>query len=308
MPLATTIARDCAIALAIPLTRAEWLADVAPGSGREYAKFYCSTRPRTPPEQVWASLYKPFEATPILARLRAVERLGVEIVTRCSLADLGALTRRKQVVIVAAHWRSGLVYRDDVLDVDRFLDLLATEPTGILAALRQRMPPSLQVAVAARRPRADEPEFTELLATLNGILGSTRLATEPAANEARWPRGFILAENRAALNRACGDALDATVGLELGDETHSGDQVAAAISPVFDGVLDLTVCFSMILAEQIKRKAPGCLVLANREMTASAIRLAIACETLRMLSKRPASYINVSMAIRERLQGSRSMR
>src|SRR5438309_4485964 len=84
-----TSTHDCALALAIPLTEREWLRDLAPASGREFAKFYSSTRaPRgASPAQVWSKLYEPFEARPIGRILSEAREAGVEVVVDCTLAD-----------------------------------------------------------------------------------------------------------------------------------------------------------------------------------------------------------------------------
>ncbi len=299
---------DCALALAIPLSREAWSRDLADGSGREYAKWYAASRGgvRASAEDIWVKLYEPNEVRPIVAILDELTQLGAAVVTECRLTDLVGLARRKQVVVVVAHWRSGLVYPDQVLDRYGFVERLRTATSGILAALRRRLPADLRVEIETGRLVVHGARFERLLQALNESLGDGSLAGPRPADEAPSPIPFYVETNRAKLDRACDGTLDTTAGLELADGTYPGARVAQALPPDFRGVFDLTVCFSVVLAECIKRAVPRCLILANREPTAPAIRLPIVRETIKLLHRRPGSYIQTAMAIRERLQGRRS--
>jgi len=301
MRLRSSLARinECAICVAIPLNQAQWLADIAPGSNREYAKFYLQNTGATHKagEDVWRKLYEPHEARPIQKSLAEIERLGAEVILDCNLDDLRRLTARSTVVIVVAHWRSGILFPEHVLDPDRFVDCLRTSEAPLLSSLRNRLPAAVRLQLLEVNTKATPELLKGLLIELNRLM-RTRLIER---DDAPSPVAFELARNRAAFNAECPNIIDTTAGLELSDGTHDEKSVSQAIWKEFAGTLDLTACFSIVLAESIKRRAPRSLILANREAVSPSIRLPLIRQTLRVLASQPGDYIEVSRAIREQL-------
>jgi hypothetical protein len=290
---------DCGVAVAIPLSKQEWLGDIQPRSGREYARFYLQTvgAGADAANDVWEKLYEPREVRPILNSLEVIERLGVEVRRGSSLDDIRALARARTVVIIVAHWRSGMLYPDHLLDPDKFITRLARSSSLIMTRLRDALPSERRtnLETLALQPN----QLPSLLADLNRALQSPLL--EEDASAAPSPPAFELARNRAALDAECHDVLDVTSGLELQDDTHPAESVATCLDESFDGIVDLMSCFSVVLAERIKRRAPHCQILANREATAPVIRVTFVREVLRSISRSPADYVAVSRAVRERL-------
>ncbi|MBC7789486.1 MAG: hypothetical protein H7Z74_06050 [Anaerolineae bacterium] len=285
--------------MAIPLSKAQWLADIAPRSHREYAKFYLQNAGATQQsaEDVWKKLYEPHEARPLQKSLGEIERLGAKVVLDCRLSDLRTATEDSAVVIVVAHWRSGLLFPEDVLDPGQFVYRLGTSTAPLLTRLRNGLSSATRSALIQSGPACTPIPLATVLRELNRLM-QTRLIER---DEAPSPVAFELAQNRATLNSECPSILDETMGLELCDGTHDAGEVSQAVSDRFAGTLDLTACFSVVLAESIKRRAPGSLILANREAVSPTIRLPLIKQTLRVLAAHPGDYIEVSRAIRERL-------
>lgn len=285
--------------MAIPLNQAQWLADIAPGSKREYAKFYLQNTGATQRagEDVWKKLYEPHEARPIQKSLAEIEQLGAEVVLDCNLDDLRVRTERLKVVIVVAHWRSGMLFPEQVLDPNGFVNCLRTSAAPLVSSLRDGLPAPIRAQLVDANNDAAPELLKRLLMELNRLMRARLIESD----EAPSPVAFELARNRAALNAECPNLIDTTAGLELSDGTHDEKSVSQAIWKGFAGTLDLTACFSIVLAESIKRRAPLSLILANREAVAPSIRLPLIRQTLRVLAAKPGDYIEVSRSIRERL-------
>lgn len=288
---------DCAIAVAIPLSGNEWLREYAAGTAREYARFYRDGLgvSRLPPRDT-AVTYERLEAGPIRRCLDETSRLGATVIPNCGVTELQAAARKHHVVVLVAHWRSGLLYADQVTNWDAFLDLLKSDTSTIMTRLRAGIGSCERHIPGARA--GDPGARAALLAALNEAIGCERLAVSPNPNELTWPRAFILDENRTALNQCCAGCLDATSGVELADDTHPAEDVAAAVGAMFSGELDFTVCFSAVLGERVKAVATRARIMTNREMTTPRIRLPFVRETIRVLHSRPGSYIDTAREIR----------
>jgi hypothetical protein len=303
-PDAITTPHDCAFALAIPLERSVFLRDLEPGP-REYARFYRTDNggESIRPETLW-DRYEQTEAGPIRAVVAEARSLGAEVVTDCTLAGLVGLLRRKRVVVVAAHWHDGRLRRADILDPAALCHRLVTDRDGVVAALRQRLSRDCVLElnkVGPSRP-VSEDWLGEVLTQINAAL-AVGLLLPPSGPQAPSPPTYYVDRNRAALVDACPEAIADTVGLELSDATWSAAQVCEAIGHDLYGLLDLTVCHSVLLADEIKHANPNCTVIANREVTPPGVRLLIVREILRRLALAPGSYLRIALALRAALRG-----
>lgn len=86
------------------------------------------------------------------------------------------------------------------------------------------------------------------------------------------------------------------------DDGFCGVQEIASAWPIdYDGVLDLTICNSTLLAELIRRRCPHGLVLANEELTYPEFRLPLYNAVVRLLCRRPQPYEDAVFEIRKYL-------
>jgi hypothetical protein len=300
---AITTPRDCGVALAVPLERSAFLRALEPGR-LEYARNYREDNGGESilPETLW-NRYERQEAGPVRALVAEARSFGVEVVTDCTLAGLVELLRRKRVVVVAAHWHDGRLQRADIRDPAALCHRLVHDRAGVLAALRQRLSRECVIElnrVGPSRPMT-EGGLGELLTAINAALAAGFLLPGPGPEAPSLPIYYV-DRNRAALVEACPEAIDDTVGLELSDATWSAARVCEAIGHDFDGLLDLAVCYSVLLAEEIKHANPSCAVIANRAATPPGVRLVIVREILRQLALAPRSYLQVAEAMRVALR------
>lgn len=298
---------ECALALAIPWERTGFLEQLDPSSPHEFAKCYREDHggQDITPEALWSAAYEPREATPIARVLEDCAVIGVEVDCACTLTSLAELSQRKRVIILAAHWRSGLLQLADLRSVPSFAARLATEPEGTLAELRRRVVHHGHGSVLDEvlRGRNAPASNSRLICVLQEILRSEPL--EPSRDglrEVRADASHYQALNRKLLNEACPEELTRGFGLELCDGTHDPEAVAVSLMGRFSGIMDMVVCNSYLLAAAIKQVNPDCLLMVNREKTSPVARLLLAREVLKSLARKPGHYVQVSLQIREHLR------
>ena len=306
-PSASTRTTDCALAIAVPLERGAFLEQLDQESPREFAKWYRIDHGGRDidADALWAGAYEPHEARPMRRVADEGESIGVEVARACTLRDLASLAARRPVVILAAHWRSGLLQSSDIRDRPAFLDRLRRERSGVLAALRGELAAAAPAVppVDALLEGAEEGRLAPLLDAIKLVMTRGRLLPpNGAGREAPSHASYYLAINREALDDACPAELGPGAGLELCGETVAAEDVAACFGGTFEGFIDMAVCNSYLLAEAIKRRNPNCLIMANREPTSPTARLLIAREVLRSLHAAPQSYVQLAITLRERLR------
>jgi hypothetical protein len=93
---------DCALLLAIPVHREEFLLELSPASNKDFAKHYQSRLSEVPAERLWDDHYGK-QADRILAAARAVKGLHCAVKESCTTADFTASLERYQVVALVAH-------------------------------------------------------------------------------------------------------------------------------------------------------------------------------------------------------------
>jgi hypothetical protein len=311
-PTAALSPRDCGLAIAVPLERDDFLAQLEPTSPHEFAKWYHLRQGSDLlPETLWANAYGPHEATPMSRVADECARMGVEVVTRCTLGAFADLAATKPVVIIAAHWRCGILQASDVRDLPRFLVRLRTERRGVLQSLRTK----LLARHGEARPAddllcpVDAEGVARLFSAIERVMSSGPIVPSAhALPEATSDASYYLAINRERLHEDCGDEFNAGMGLEMANGTYAAHLVGEALGGGFAGLIDMAVCNSYLLAENVKRQNPDCLILANRDTVTPTTRLLIARETIRSIHRKPASYLTVALAIRDRLTSSRGRR
>src|SRR5262245_12357479 len=95
---------DCALIVAVPLQRSEFMADYA--AGTDLLEHFVKPQRSRDTDVLWA-MYEA-SATTVVAVIDRARRRGVTVVTRAVLADFARCLERFQVVTLVAHWRSAL--------------------------------------------------------------------------------------------------------------------------------------------------------------------------------------------------------
>lgn len=94
--------RDCALLVAIPVDREEFLQGLAEGSNKDFAKEFQSRLPDIPKEKLWEDHYRK-QAERILQAARHVERLHCTVKESSTATDLSVALERHSVVALVAH-------------------------------------------------------------------------------------------------------------------------------------------------------------------------------------------------------------
>lgn len=300
-PLDPCSPSDCALAVGLPLTREAFLGQLSPGYPGDFARSVVCARPRAgvDPEAYWTTDYGPVAG--VVERVCSrVERLGVRVVRAARRADLGGLLRRYRVVTVVAHWRFVGLGADDLLD-----------PAGLLAELttpRILLQQQIARAVAVRAPelladgpgqdRARAPEV--LLEALNSMIADAhRGYHRGGVGDCAAHEEVLQRLTRPALEEAFPTLVRAAGSVELADGMHTVGEFVGEVPLDFAGVLDLSVCNSVLLGHAVKRIAPECLVANNRYPADLARRITLYRLVIEQLSRRSGSYPDAMSFVHE---------
>lgn len=285
---------DCALALAIPLSQAEFLRDLEDEAPKDLAKSILREWPLRG-EIVYAEKYTPLVS---LARDVAEEARshGVTVCRPTRLDDLPELFEQHKVVTLVAHWCFIDLQAGDISDVDSFRTLLTASaavengnddlpnrPTDALL----RDDPLVQAAVTA----------ADLAAALNRLLLPSQRYYEwvPSAGE-EVPSGTdaIAGITRVLLEEMYPGFIAQGLCLELADRLCSVWEFIQSVPRDFDGIVDMTVCNSIIPAEALRRHRSDCNVVCNTYRARAEVRLEIYRHVIRSLAAKSEPFEEVS--------------
>jgi hypothetical protein len=257
MPERPVTTSECALAIALPLSRDELHAELVSERPSDYVREIRARFPATSDDAL-SALYADKLGAAGQVIVEAAAR-GVTVVPRAGLADVAALTARCEVVSVLAHTPSPGIDAGDIQDVPAFLAALRAGRTPDQKRIRR----FLRFGGIAVDPRGAPPDAGRVAARLEALL---------------WTRGPPGARRFGQLDRtrvedACPDTILPAPVIELADGLHPLARVRAAIAPGFQGVLDLSTCTSIVLAEALKRRRRDFLVVATDRPTRPALRL-----------------------------------
>jgi hypothetical protein len=284
---------DCALALAIPLTEAQFLADLDEAAPKDLAKSVRRGVRRRIGLRGPALYAQAYEALVSLVSEAAAEAeaLGVTVYRRARLADMAAMLAAHRVVTLVAHWRFLMLEERDVLDAAGFQARLsasemvndpdARRPIDALflgdPIVRAAIAPA---ALATALNRHMLPG--DLYYQWNPNVG---LEPPPASAPATGLARVLLEE----MYPGC---FVPGLCLETADRLCTAWEFIDQIPDSFDGVLDLTVCNSLILAEALRRRRSGRLdtALSNAKPATAGVRLVIYRHVIRSLSRLAEPY------------------
>lgn len=298
---------DCTLAIALPLTRDEFIADLRPEAPKDYAKFYRSyIGGRLSQEELWVK-YRDSVSYLIEGVATEVERLGVKVVRGVRLMDMPSLLSDREVLTLVSHWRPAEVEPHDFLNFPRFLEKLMNSPDEVIGNIRSRL--SSEVASCLQRRELSDEVYTSLqqslVVQLNSLLESENLGGRKGFDSSEGEE-LLHVEQRTYLNRVTLDAVfegDLKKGntMEFFDGLQPAEAIREQIPDSFAGLLDLIVCNSVLPAEVIKSRKHNCLIISNQFPARPDLRLLLYKATIRALHHEPASFVDVTMKIRQGL-------
>lgn len=280
----------CSLALALPLDRDAFLADIEAGPERDFARGMLRGRPA---ERVWAEDGLPL-AELCRELLRLAEDLGVATVESTKLADLSGLFHNREVVTLVAHWRGAALVAADFVE----------EPRALIAAIRSGRDP-LCCDLARRLPseRIDyvlslpgPRQHSELAELVNEtVIRSDRALPGVVESRGNLPVAIdelsLRSRQRARLDGAFPSLLRPGNRLELRDGLRTPGEIAACVPNAWGGYIDFAICQSAHLAHEIKKGRAERHVITNLHEVVPDVRLRIQKELYRRLA-RGGSYMN----------------
>jgi hypothetical protein len=320
--LAAVGPRHCALALAIPLTREAFEEDLAHPEQWDYAASVLRRNRGLLPSRVWDACYAP------LARWAGrigdqVERLGVTVHRALRLADLTGLLARFKVVTLVAHWRCPPVVAADIRDPGELMRLARSARPGefVREAVKEwfgrRCPELLDPDALRRLP--PESVRDRVACQLDGLVAPAHAAIGRHAHEGGGENGEARPRPReaeAVAHTPCGtltrvdleqsfppEALAPGRAVEFRDGLRTAAEVTSALPEGFTGVLDLTVCNSMLLGQVVRRGRPHCLVCTNRYLTTTDSRLLLYKLVVTRLAHGPMRFIDAVEWVRANVAG-----
>jgi hypothetical protein len=298
---------DCTLAIALPLTKQEFFADLHPDAAKDYAKFYRSQIWGKPDrDELWEKYHTNFVVL-IEDVASEVEHLGVKVVRDLKLTDLPATLSGPDVVSLVSHWRAAEVEHDDFLNFSDFVNRLRHSSLDVISRIRQGL--SIKVAQQVQQSGTTT-EYSadfqkELIGDLNALLENDNLGQRPgfedSATEQRLPVEHRTYLNRIELERAFEGLLKKGNQMEFFDGLQSVHAIRDQVPDEFCGFLDLIVCNSVLPAEPIKSMKRNCLIIGNQYPARPSFRLLVYKAIIQTLHNRPDTFVNAMTEVREGL-------
>jgi hypothetical protein len=292
MPSAT----ECALLVAIPADEAEFRADFQ--AGTDFVRSWVTSQACGHVTAGWRQ-YAPYAQLCADVTHEASER-GVTVCRRATLGRFVEAIPRFAVVTLIAHSRGPEFTPGDVLD----LDALLAQRAAVEAAASHWIARATRPAPAAGVDGA--------AAWLNELLDAGLPPSDVASDgepplrlaahrlriyTVRWKR-------RRAIEAAAGSAIAHGVGFEFFDGFHELEAIDRAIPEELTGTLDLTVCDSTNLAELLRARRSGGIILSNSDSTSLDFRLALYRQTLGFMVRRDVEYADAARTLRRHLKRS----
>jgi hypothetical protein len=293
---------ECVIAFAIPTTVAGFVRDLVRVPPKDFAFEYVDREPVGDVGRITRVAEERYvhEVRIIDDVIATARECKAEVVTDLGLGGLGALCEQFSVVMLVAHWKPATFFCDDLLD-----------PIGFIARLREAADPLAAyhrdcLSAEARR-LIEEPErfaadrtlaCVTLVGELNRILQTNAFGPPLPGATANF-RAF---RHREHCDLAYSGLISPGNRVEFGDGLHPIEAVVREIPEDFNGILDLAICNSIFLAEEIRRHRRHCRrVLANEEKSMPRFRLLNFKYVLKLLASGGRDYLAAVEELREHL-------
>jgi hypothetical protein len=252
--------RDCALLVGIPANRASFIRKLeGPRDGNFTETFRASNT-----ELSWTG-YQPMAER--LSNLAAeAESLGVRVFRSMTLENLAVASCQSQVTVIS-HSRSALFKAPDLVDIPRIRAALSPTHYGM--------------------PIPDD--AVDLAKFLNTRYFPQRNNDDKSLGA---PIRFQmeLAEARIKLTDELPGAFCGGAGVEFADGFQPFHAIASLFPPTFNGVIDLIICNSLLLAELLRNRCPRSLAIATSDLTFPDTRLPFYSATIRLLARGPRPY------------------
>lgn len=280
---------DCALLLGIPLARDEFAADLSAGSDREYARAFCGRLASI--EMAWGR-YAEAVARPAMEAAETAAEFGVCVSRSASLGDLRRAILNSAVVTIVAHWRRPGFTSSFFVSTPAIATSLRGCDCDACSLLRSGL---------ALRGLAAESDPGAVAHELNRILESELIVPDPLLEGVTWVASAepTLHRNWAVLREKHPEWSLRPAGMELAGGVSPSSSLTELFRPDPCITLDLRMCNSSILGEEVKRVARRTTVMMNRRPATPAIQLPLYARTIAMLSSGSYDYIGAATILRD---------
>lgn len=290
-PLQTTTVTpaDCALAIGLPLSKSDFLADLnlqAP----TYASKFRSSAPKLSGSWVWANHYESL-ARYILRVCDEVVKDGVTVIERATLPRLSEALQRHRVMTLVTHCEWPPITEIDVVDPSKLLESIRKGVGLVPAALRREMP-TLEIAASL----SSREELHRYLAAELGRIHETAYAWYASAADYVFslnaqtdalPFHYLVRPN---LEFTFDGLIRGGRAIELRDGFATMNEFVGTIPVTFSGILDLSLCNSAVFPKALKFARPDCLVAIARGVKHPDVMLARYRVIISELKRHPESY------------------
>lgn len=243
--------KDCSVLMTLPVTREDFFSDLQNGRkdflrSQNFDSAYSN-------QEKWDG-FKKRAADDVLKMIDCLREQGVNVILRATLKDLVAVQRKSKVIVLFAHWRSGLALREEDIRWEKIGDV---SMLPALSPVRRLLEASSTAALRKKITRR-----------LNEILPTEALCSHPWFGQGPNQRPAT-EEHRVYLNRKFLDkqfpgVFGPNTSVEFADGLAPIEMVAGSFARTFQGIVDLSVCNSILLGELIRTQSPKCLIVATR--------------------------------------------
>lgn len=278
--------RDCSLLVALPLQREQFIQDLDAACEADFVKHFSKGRERLSVSGLW-NLYEPYVSL-ILDVIKDVSRCGVEVTCGLKLRDFYDCLPLREVTTLVAHWRSPLFRAGDVAGAVRMAQVVDKR----LLAL---------TGVSCKDVGVEE-----LAEKLNVFLQDGRGLETPGDSGrvgSLTRRLSMWHEKRRRIEAELPQVFKGGSSIEFADGLFTIDKIVADVSPDFRGILDLTVCNSVLFGDAIRKKCDHAVVIVNEQSSSLDFRFAAYRQIIRSLARAPRSYIDANLDFRKKLAG-----
>jgi hypothetical protein len=299
----TTKPHECALALAIPLNRDDFLAGLDLSTEKDFIKSLARRNSALTEEALWEMLYSHTIKT-VISVAKAVSAKGVTVVDKATLSNVQELFKQFRVVTLVAHWRSAKFYPADFFNPNQLIKAILHPSTPSMKAFVSTLPQkwisnieNLQANddIASALPKTLAKDFNVFLEKLH-----LNLALNQTEQTTIYDFDYQLYLNRLVIDKIFGDCILPGNRIEFFDQLHSVEDFVTAIPQNYGGLIDFTVCNSVLIANAIKRKR-HCIVLVNKELATLEFRMVIYKGIIEILSRIDTDYMNAAAKIRQQI-------
>jgi hypothetical protein len=279
--------RDVGIGIAAPLTEDDFYAQLHEGTHYEFARrqpFLLQSS-----SEAW-EFYRDNTVRCLNGMAESVAALGTTVVERCTASDLRNLSESFPIIVLVAHWQTGRIYSDDVMDAAGFSRALLHASEGTLFALYSALSEQADAELSRLAEASSQPSGA-LLASVNAAMETRAFSGAPSSAS----QEFRLYANRVALRRALNPGiLRGGTGIELHDALLSAHEFARMLPRTRAGVLDSSGCLSKVISDVVRSQRMDWHILTNAEPPMSPMRLSIVGQVIAGLATGSGNYIRLT--------------